>query len=295
MAVVFLVGMAAADFVLSVQEFPDAAEKYQATQAHIVGGGCAANAAVGVARLGGEAILATRLGSDPLAELIVAELALEGVQTGLVHRSPQGRSSFSSILIDANGERQIVNFRGSGLTEDTDWLKQAPAADAVLVDSRWSHGALVALKLARSRAIPGVLDAEAPVDPGLLAQASHVAFSSQGLRTLTGEPDLVAALKAVRAQVNGWACVTDGANGIYFLSGSQVENVPAFVVQARDTLAAGDIWHGAFTLCLAEGTDERTAVEFANAAAALKCLKFGGRSGCPSRRETENFLREQAV
>ncbi len=295
MAQVFLVGMAVVDFVFSVAEFPKTAEKSVADDAGVVGGGCAANAAVAVARLGGEAILAARLGNDSLADLILSELAAEGVQTGFVDRAPHGRSSFSSIYVDDAGERQIVNFRGRGLSESTDWLTQAPPVQAILVDTRWTAGALAALDLAKSRGIPGVVDAEAPIDPEILKRASHVAFSRQGLASLTPETDTARALQEVAAGIPGWACVTDGVDGVYFTAGDQIEHVAAFKVPVRDTLAAGDIWHGAFTLRLAEGADEVAAIDFANAAAALKCMVPGGRSGCPDRTKTDEFLKERRI
>ena len=57
-----------------------------------------------------------------------------------------------------------------------------------------------------------------------------------------------------------------------------------------DTLAAGDVWHGAFTLALAEGQDVASASRFANAAAALKCSRSGGRRGAPRREEVAAML-----
>ena len=62
---------------------------------------------------------------------------------------------------------------------------------------------------------------------------------------------------------------------------------------AVDTLGAGDVWHGAFALRLAEGADELTAIRFASAAAALKCTRPGGRMGAPSRAEVAAFLKER--
>lgn len=292
MAGVFLVGMAVADFVLSVDEFPTLAEKYIASDAQVVGGGCAANAAVAVARLGGDATLAARLGGDPLAGLIISDLVEEGVNTDLIRRSPQGRSSFSSVLVDGHGERQIVNFRGRGLSEDTTWLAQAPNVEAILVDTRWSAGAIAGLDLARQRLVPGVVDAEAPAELSILTRASHVAFSSQGLFSLTNTPDPAQALKQIQQDLPGWACVTDGINGVFFTSAGKIEHIPAFKVPTQDTLAAGDIWHGAFALRLGEGAGEADAVTFANAAAALKCMNFGGRSGCPDRAAVDQFLKE---
>jgi sulfofructose kinase len=66
--------------------------------------------------------------------------------------------------------------------------------------------------------------------------------------------------------------------------------VPAFDVTAVDTLGAGDVWHGAFALALAEGMDERAAVRAASATAALKVSRFGGRDAVPTRAERDQLL-----
>ena len=62
-------------------------------------------------------------------------------------------------------------------------------------------------------------------------------------------------------------------------------------VQVIDTLGAGDVFHGAFTLAVAEGASTDQAMRFANIAAALKCTRFGGRRGTPSRAEVDAQLR----
>ena len=102
------------------------------------------------------------------------------------------------------------------------------------------------------------------------------------------------ALARAQAEFGAWVAVTDGANGVRIADAASFSHVPAFRVDVVDTLGAGDIWHGAFALRLAEGADELEAVRFANAAAALKCLAFGGASTCPDRVATEIFLRENA-
>ena len=70
---------------------------------------------------------------------------------------------------------------------------------------------------------------------------------------------------------------------------------PGFRVQAVDTLGAGDVWHGAFALALGEQQPIAQALRFANAAAALKCTRPGGREGIPSRAQTEAFMRNQLL
>ena len=47
---------------------------------------------------------------------------------------------------------------------------------------------------------------------------------------------------------------------------------------------------GAFAQALSEGASVELAGLWASAAAAIKCTKFGGRSGCPDRVELAEFL-----
>ena len=185
-----------------------------------------------------------------------------------------------------------MNFRGANLGTNADWLKSAPKSDTFLADSRWVEGAIKSLELARQQNVPGIIDAEDPVDPEILKLASHVAFSRQGLAGLTGEEAIAKALLAADNQIPGWVCVTDGAQGVYSVNAGQIDHFPAYSISVKDTLAAGDIWHGAFALSLAEGEAEGDAIKFASAVAALKCTKHGGREGSPDRPTTEQFLKE---
>ncbi len=163
--------------------------------------------------------------------------------------------------------------------------------DAVLGDTRWQAGAAHFFRLAREAGVPAILDADrAPHErPELLDLATHVAFSMQGLQDLTGLDDARAALEAL-PPIRAWVGVTNGADGVYFRHDAEIRHEPAFPVDAVDTLGAGDTWHGAFALALAEGQSEGEAVRFASAAAAIKCTRFGGRNGAPRRIEVEALL-----
>lgn len=299
MARIVAAGVAVIDFVMQLDEMPSRAEKYRARDAAVVGGGCAATAMVAAARLGGQAALAARLGEDAVGDMILRGLEAEGVDCALVRRFAGKRSSFSTVIVSAAGERQIVNFRDMDLSFDAGWLRETELAafDAALGDTRWPQGAAALLRLARERGVPGVLDAEAPVMEAAdaLAAASHVAFSAQGLRDFTGLPDLRGGLGAAAARLDAWVCVTDGGNGVYWMDAGEIRHAPAFAVETVDTLGAGDVWHGAFALGLGEGMGEDRAIRFASAAAAIKCTRFGGRDGAPRRAEVDDFLRARAA
>jgi sugar/nucleoside kinase (ribokinase family) len=55
------------------------------------------------------------------------------------------------------------------------------------------------------------------------------------------------------------------------------------------------VFHGAFTLAIAEGRSIEAAMRFSAAAAALKCTRHGGAFGSPQRIEVEEFLAESAA
>ncbi len=295
MAKILVTGVAVIDFVFQMDEFPDRPEKYRTHEAVISGGGCAANAAVAIARLGGQAMLSSRLGADGVGDMIVQDIETEGVDCNLVKRFEEGRSSFSSVYLNRAGERQIMNFRDPELPMNAEWLAAQIPDDlhAVLADTRWPQGAVVAMEAAKKAGIPGIMDAEAPVDEAreALKLASHVAFSAQGLADFSGSEDLKKGLETAAEELGGWLCVTNGEFGVETLAANKRSHIPAFPVEAVDTLGAGDVWHGAFALKLAEGTAEEEAILFANAAAAIKCTKLGGRLGTPDRYAVEDFMK----
>jgi sulfofructose kinase len=226
--------------------------------------------------------------------MIVAELRDYGVDCSHVRRCAGCASSVSAVIVDARGERMIVNNLDPSLPVDPAWLP-APAAvgaRAVLVDTRWPEGALAALHAGRAAGMPAVLDADRPIPPdgALLRAATHVAFSADALADYTGIGEPARALAQVARALPGWCCVTAGRDGVYTMADGRLRRHAAFEVAVVDTLGAGDVWHGAFALALAEGHDAAVAVRVASAAAALKVQRAGGRAGAPTRAELDSFL-----
>ena len=293
MATLLCVGIATLDQIFRVEAMPARAEKYRAQDLTVTGGGTAANAAVAAARLGGRVVFYGTLGDDRTGDDIVAGLMREGVDCSAVRRAAGLRSPLSAILVDTAGERTVISYADPRLPGPTDWLPpELPAGtDAVLGDPRWQQGSAHFFRLARQAGISAILDADrAPAEvPDLLRLATHVAFSHQGLRDLTGLDDPAEGLRTLGGTNGTWLAVTNGSQGAFFRQGDAVLHEPACPVTAVDTLGAGDTWHGAFALRLAEGSSEREAIRFAAAAAAIKCIRFGGREGAPNRAEVEAF------
>lgn len=266
--------------------------KVLATDAAEVVDGMAVSAACAFVRLGGEAAVWGRVGDDPRGVAMRRDLAAAGLDVGAVRSVPGGRSSIAVSIIDARGNRLVVPYHDASLDPAVDWLplKEIAAADFVHVDTRWPDGAAAALVAARAAGVPGMLDADiAP--PEVLARlvplASHAVFSDAGLFLHAGTDDLDAALRRVAAEHPGHVGASCGAAGYAWLEGGKLRRVPAPRVEVVDTLAAGDVFHGALALRLAEGATIDAAARFAVVAASLKCTRFGGRLGCPSRDEVE--------
>ncbi len=298
---VLCTGIAVLDAVFRVAQFPVPQAKTQASELVIISGGCAANAAIAIARLGGRARFAGPLGgpagAEPIGDRIVAALEGEQVATAGCARVPGVASSMSAICVDARGERAIVNYRDDRLAaaRPVDPAAMVATAAAVLADNRFPEFVLPICEAARARGIPVVLDADKPTRATdiLLTVASHVVFSAEGLRATAGTPDLSAGLARMAAATSSFLAVTDGQNGMLWLvPGKPGERraMAAFPIQPVDTLAAGDVFHGAFALGLAQGHPEGGAMRLAAAAAAIKCTRFGGIAGAPTWVEVEAFL-----
>jgi sulfofructose kinase len=295
MASVLCIGISVLDHVFQVDAMPTRAEKFRSHQMATIGGGIAANAAVAVARQGGQASLITRLGADATGKAILDEIGSEGVDISLSRQFPDVKSQLSCILVDRAGERLIVSYSDPAMPDGTDWLptKLPASVDAVLGDTRWEAGSMHMMRLAREAGKPAVMDIDRkPADPELINACSHAALSAQAAQELTGLEDAAAATAALAERHPGiWLAVTDGANGVWWTDCGVIRHTPAFKTDVKDTLGAGDAWHGAFALGLAEGMAEAAAVRYASAVAALKCTAFGGRAGIPDRKTAEAFLR----
>jgi len=291
-------GIAVLDMVFRVERHPRPDVKTQASEFRTINGGNAANAAVAIAHLGARASFAGPLGGpagiDTVGDTMLALMARENIECLDCPRLDGITTPISAISIDERGERAIVNFRDDRLMavrpRDADAL--VADCDAILADNRFPEFVREVCAAGRRRGIPIVLDADEPRQDAnaLLTLVSHVVFSAEGLRATAGTDHLGRALIDVGKQTSAFVAVTDGANDVLWLSEGELRQIPAFTVDVVDTLGAGDTFHGAFTLLLAEGRSERAAMRFAAGAAALKCTRYGGILGAPARGEVEAFL-----
>jgi sulfofructose kinase len=294
---VICLGNAVADHVFRVDEIPQPPAKERARGYALTAGGMAANAAIAVRRLGGRAVFWGRVGDDSNGELLLRALRGEGVETSDIRVIEGAVSPTSAVLVDKQGERVILGFRGERLDPDPAWLPlgQLREARALLCDPRWVEGAERAYAAAEELGIETVLDgerSETRVLLNLVPRVRHAIFSVPGLANYaTGLRPTDALRKAVSEGVTRLAAVTRGEQGVLWLRRGEEtpHHTPAFPVAATNTTGAGDVFHGAYALALAEGMELEAAMRLASAAGALRARD--GRTA--ARAETEALLAGQ--
>ncbi|EPS5527705.1 MULTISPECIES: sugar kinase [Klebsiella pneumoniae complex] len=288
------VGITVLDRIWYIDDLPKCGSKHVAKNYTEVGGGPAATAAVAAAKLGAEVDFIGRVGDDDTGHRLLSELESWGVNTGYTRIYENARSSQSAILVDNNGERIIANFPSPDLPDTATWLNDIDFSqyDAVLADVRWHEGAKHAFTLARQHGVLTVLDGDiTPQNIADLVELSdHAVFSAPGLERLIGINDREVALKKAKKITNGHVYVTFGEDGCYWIENETLHHQSAFPVNVVDTTGAGDVFHGAMVVSLAQQLNPTQAVRFSSAVAALKCTKPGGRAGIPDQEQTRTFL-----
>jgi len=291
-------GIIVLDEVFRVDEFPRPDGKVQAKDFFVVNGGCAANAAVAIARLGGRSFLAGPMGGpageDDNGDRVLKALTRERVDCSACQRIGGLATALSAIFMNTRGDRTIVTYRDQRIaaTVPRDPSAVVAGVDAVLADNRYPDFVRPICEAARRRNLPVVLDGDRPTveDDPLFGIASHVVFSWECLRETTGVADLGEGLQRIADRTDAFLAVSNGPDDIVYLDRGRVRRLPVFNVAAVDTLGAGDAFHGGFVLALAEGRSEVEAMRFGAAVAGIKCTRIGGSAGSPTRAEVEAFL-----
>lgn len=292
------VGHVAMDWVFTVPALPVGSGKWAADARRRTVGGMTANALVAAARLGASTEMLAPVGDDEVADAFNAHFDQHGVGRRHLWRVAGAVSSVSAVIVDHGGERMIINHRGDSLTRapalPDDVRPMLDQADLLLTDPRCPAWAEPALQRARQRSQPSVLDADvapAEVLQRLVPLADWAVFSEAGAQVYAPGPvsQVLARALAAGARV---AVVTEGERGLHWQrQGQALAHLPAFALTpVVDTTAAGDVFHGALGLALAEGADDLDALRFAAAAAALKCTAGPGVRGAPDRQAVEALL-----
>lgn len=293
---IICVGHAALDRIYRIQAFPPTQTKVRALEHVESGGGMAANAAVAIARLGGKAELWSRVGDDAAGQTIRDGLKANRVDQRYVQAFEGARSSTSAILVDGHGHRLIVGDRDTGMPGETSWLPLERIAEAAVVlgDLRWLEGVRAAFTEARRAGVPTILDADLGARDALsdiLPVTDYAVFAQPALDDFLSQGTRAEKLAKVLAFGPRYAGVTMGEQGYVWQEAGGAQGAqPAFAVEVVDTTGAGDAFHGAFALAVAQRRPAADCARRAAAVAALKCQRLGSRAGLPDVRTLDAFL-----
>lgn len=296
------VGHATIDHSFDIEAFPAQPTKTPASAYRMASGGMAANASIAAVKLGAQVRLHAAVGADLAGDYLWRYLQDVGVLCDQLQRVPQAQSSISAVVIDAQGERQIYNSRGTALALAAPLDTRALAGcELLMVDPRWMAGAVTALNWARANGVPSMLDGDLSrqADLRTLAElADWAVFSESGLAAFAPGCSQAQGLELALEMGAEVAMVTLGACGVAWMRRGEARNgrVPmhrmaGFPVQALDTNGAGDVFHAALAVAVARGWPDAAAVRHACAAAAIKCERNGGVVNGPDAAEVEAFLR----
>jgi sugar/nucleoside kinase (ribokinase family) len=286
---VFL-GRSTLDLLYQVPEFPREDTKVMATRFLAQCGGPALNAAVTFAFLGGAAHLISAIGRGGAAEMLKAEVRQHGVQLTDICDEEDFSPPVCSVVINAaRGSRTIFNAPATmpsrrAEPENARPLAIAgasgamiPSAPLLLTDGFYASETLGLLRSFRARGGAICLDGGSwkPETETLLPLVSIAIcserFQPPGIQTIEEKLDYLAA-----RGVSG-AAITRGQAPIFGCEGGRTFSIDIEAVDAVDTLAAGDILHGAFCWFFLRGKKFEESLRAAARISTLSVRFFGGR------------------
>lgn len=304
MSDVLCVGILVADLLVQpVKQLPRGGGLELVEQIALFCGGCAANTAIAIVRLGFSAGVAGAVGDDALGDFLFSELNRCGVDTLSVVRARDSGTSASAILVDTAGERSILHSYGANA------VYRGPDLGAA-TGVRLLHIAGVGL-------LPS-LDGELTV--ALLAEAKRLGFlttmdtasdTSGRLRDkvvpclpfldvlLPSEAEAVALTGAADPDIQVRELLQLGARSLVIKRGpagctvatatTQVD-LPAFSVTAVDTTGAGDCFSAGVIVGLLAGDGLIDAARLGNAVGAECVGALGATSGVRSLAAARRWL-----
>jgi ribokinase len=293
MAKVIVIGSANTDMVVKANRFPHPGETIIGGEFFMNPGGKGANQAVAARRAGGEVVLVCKVGNDIFGTQVVEGFRKEGIITDYVSMDLQHPSGVALILVDGEGENEIVVAPGSNANLAPTDIKRAEdaivkSAVALLQLEIPMESVLFAAGLCAEKGCKVILN------PAPALNLPHEIFPLLFLITpneteaeiLTGVPvtNIDSAARAAQGLLDKGVqnvIITMGSSGAFFMNASKRLMVPSPEVKALDTTAAGDVFNGVLAVQLADNHNWETAISIACKAAAISVTRLGAQSSAP--------------
>lgn len=293
-----VVGSANLDIVVPVPHHPARGETVLGGDHAQIPGGKGANQAVASARLGRYVAFVGCVGDDSAGEALRASLVASGVDTSALRVVIGIPSGIALITVGPDGDNAIVVSPGA----NAHLTPQDIEAHSQILDCDMTQLQLeipLETTIAAARTATGLVlldPAPAPVDglpAELLSEVDIVAPNETELELLARRAvdpaDLEDLVDAARSLGVSSVVVTLGSRGALVVADS-VTHVPAPVVDAVDTTAAGDAFRSALATQLAQGRSVIEAAHFAVRVGAVTTLRFGAQPSLPTAAEVDHLL-----
>ncbi|MDQ0617379.1 ribokinase [Arthrobacter globiformis] len=253
---VTVVGSINLDIIATTDRLPTAGETIGGGVLQQQPGGKGANQAVAAARLGRSARMIGAVGDDAQGRLMLESLSAAGVDTDDVAVLDGDATGTALIVVDRDGENQIVVCPGANSQFSLERVSFAPD-EAVLC--QLEVGLPVVLEAARKSSGFFVLNAAPAMDlPAELLERCDLVIVNET------EYELIPALATAKL-----VAVTYGKDGsAMFEHGRKVAEAPAVATVVANTIGAGDAFCAALVLALRDGLSYERALAVANAVGA---------------------------
>jgi ribokinase len=239
--------------------------KYKVEERYEALGGCAANVAAGLARLGVSVGCYSHIGNDKNADWILSELEKNNVETELVTKDEKISSDMSAIVVDKNSAERVI-FSNQKVNAKLEIIPdKISSAEWIFIGDlhgNWQNDLDVILAVAKenkinlaynpkqsqihddAKKIAEIIAGTAVLflnkDEALEILSQLGDFSKENLEN---ENFLVQELKKLGAEI---VVITDGVRGAWASDGEEVLFVPGRVVNAVDSTGAGDAFASGF-------------------------------------------------
>lgn len=291
------------DLVAQVPRLPKPGETLLGSRFSTVPGGKGANQAVGAARLNAPTQMIGQVGDDGFGQELIASLEAAGVDVAGVSVDRTTASGVAMIAVDESSENHIIVVPGANGTvggREIDRLRSTlTTAAALLLQLEIPISAVQsAAEIAHAAGVLVILD-PAPAQSDLSDELYKTvdiltpnATEAEQLvgRSINSRSDAEQAAQTLQQRGAKTVIVKLGAEGAVCATPEDCFFVPAFAVNAIDTVAAGDAFNAALAVAITEGKSMREAVRWGAAAGALAATKSGAQASLSDRATFDAFL-----
>ena len=294
---IVVVGSLNMDLVMRTARVPVGGETLHGHDFSTLPGGKGANQAVACARLGARVRMIGQVGNDGFGATLRDGLAADGIDVGGVSQNTRVGTGVAMILVEDIGQNRIVLAAGAnGALTPADIDARAAmiegAAMLVLQLEVPMPVVLRAIEIAHAAGVPVLLNPgpAAALPQSVWPQVDILVPNESEASLLSGVEvgdvaSAFAAARVLRQRGVRQVLITLGANGVAVVDEQGERHLPAHVVKAVDTTAAGDTFIGGLAAGLIEGLPLNDAIALGQSASALCVTRHGAQPSIPYRRE----------